>query len=98
MIHNIGDKVFCRSNEPEQPLIVGHIKRIETCGGKCHLPVVEDELGKEWMGGCIRPYDNAVHLVIIGLPSIEQWNYLVQDVPHNQIPEKYGVKYKTFNK
>lgn len=93
----VGDKVFCRSNEPDQPLIVGLVTRIETWGGKCYLPVVKDEQGKEWMGGCIRPYNAMDHSVLKDLQSIEQWNFLVADTdPHNQIAEKYGVKYKTF--
>ncbi len=93
----VGDKVFLRSNEPDQPLVVGPVKRIETMGGKCSLPVVEDAEGQEWMGGCVRPYKFMNHEIMKDMPAIEQWNFLVADTdPHNQIAEKYGVKYRTY--
>lgn len=98
MTLKIGDKVFLRSNEPDQPLIVGPVKRFESLGGRISTPfaVVEYE-GKEWYGGCVRPYNSQDHEVLKDLKAIEQWNFLVADThPMNQISEKYGVKYKTF--
>lgn len=94
----VGDKVFLRSNEPDQPLIVGHIRRFENWGGKLSnpFPVVLDDNAQEWFGGCICEYSIDKLMILGELQAIEQWNFLVKDVPGNQIPEKYGVKYKTF--
>ncbi len=91
---NVGDKVFLRSNEPDQDLVVGLVVRM----GPWSIPIVVcEKTDKEWMGGCIRPYDSNTHADLEVLRPIEQWNYLVQDTDaHNQIAEKYGVKYKTF--
>jgi hypothetical protein len=101
MAHNfkVGDKVFLRSNEPDQELVVGLITRFETFGGKVSspIPVVMGEDGQEWMGGCVRPYNSMDHEVLKDMPAIEQWNFLVADTEsHNQLSEKYGVKYKTY--
>jgi hypothetical protein len=38
------------------------------------------------------------HEVLKDMPAIEQWNYLVLDCPGFQLAEKYGVKYRTYNK
>lgn len=96
----VGDKVFLRSNEPDQALVVGKVVRLHLMGRmSCSpIPVVQDEkTGKEYLGGCIRPYDMNTHADLELLRPIEQWNYLVQDTDAmNQISEKYGVKYKTF--
>lgn len=93
----VGDRVFLRSNEPTDALVIGKVIRLHLLGRiMCKpFPVVQDEkTGKEWMGGCIRPYEANLHADLEVLRPIEQWNYLVDKM--NQIPEKYGVKYRTF--
>lgn len=99
-IPKVGDKVFLRSNEPDQPLVIGLVKELRTWGRIIPTPmpvVVDEKTGEEWMGGCVRPYDPNTHADLEVLRHIEQWNYLVQDTEaHNQIAEKYGVKYRTF--
>jgi hypothetical protein len=94
----VGDKVFLRSNEPDEPLVVGRVVRMITLGDSS-VPVVKDLMGKERVGGCLRPYNVGDVEVLTALRPIEQWNYLVrEDDAMFQIKEKYGVQYKTFKR
>ena len=63
----IGDKVICKSNEPDGYMI-GHIKYFYDCEGKWRLPkmlpksyvityIIEESTGKEWgIMGVVAPY------------------------------------------
>lgn len=95
----LGDRVICRSNEPD-PLIVAEIIEFWNNCGKWDEPIIhvkDEKDGKIWgICGVVRLYDQELVDKLNTMPSIEQWNYLVQ--PHGQIAEKYGVTYKTYDK
>lgn len=78
-IFKIGDKVICRSNEPD-PLIVGEIESFWDNQGKWSepIPYIKDENGKSWgIMGIIRPYSDKLCDKLIKMKPLEQWNYFV---------------------
>jgi hypothetical protein len=89
----VNDKVIVKSNEPE-PYFIGQV--VEYLSDDDDIPKVRDEkTGQEfWCMGAIRPYSKELTDKLDTMETIEQWNYLTHR--HCQIPEKYGIKYKTY--
>lgn len=82
-IFRVGDKVICRSNEPD-PLIVGKIESFWDNQGKWSepIPYIKDEYGNSWgVMGILRPYSNKLYNKLNKMKPLEQWNYFV--------PKKY---------
>ena len=77
----LGDKVICRSNEPN-PLVIGEIVEFWDNDGKwtnC-IPYIKDENGKLWgCMGIIRPYSEKLMTELKHLRPLEQWNYFVDE-------------------
>ena len=77
----LGDKVICRSNEPD-PLMVGELVSLWDNEGKWTnpIPYVKDEDGKLWgIMGIMRPYSDELYEELSKLKPLEQWNYFL---PH----------------
>ena len=94
---NLGDRVICRSNEPN-PLVIGEIVEFWDNDGKwtnC-IPYIQDEKGKLWgCMGILRPYSEELMSEIENLKPLEQWNYFV-DEPYKYNPEKMAQKEKRY--
>jgi hypothetical protein len=93
----LGDKVICRSNEPD-PLVIGEIVEFWDNDGKwtnC-IPYIKDENGKLWgCMGIIRPYSEKLMAELKHLRPLEQWNYFV-DEPYKYTPKKMDQKEKRY--
>lgn len=88
-----GQKVIVVSNEPEN-ISVGKIVGFD--GLKSNkLPIVKIGEKEYLCFSIVVPYNKDLFFKLDTLPPIEAWNYLA--LPHAQIEEKYGVKYKTYN-
>jgi hypothetical protein len=97
-------RVICRSNEPD-PLTIGTIDFFYCPkhwydGGRGEdsaIPYIRCESTGKLFGilGIIKTYSEELLKKLETMPPIEQWNYLAYSC--NQIEEKYGVKYKTYN-
>jgi len=102
----VGDRVIVRSNEPTPLMIgtmIGTMIRVDLITqAKNPMPIVKDEKdGKEYLCfSLLKPYDKTLFAKLSEMQSLEQYNYLLATNNHcdNQIKEKYGVKYNTFNK
>jgi len=93
----LGDKVICRSNEPN-PLIIGEIVEFWDNDGKWSncIPHIKDETDKVWgCMGIIRPYSEELMSELKDLKPLEQWNYFV-DEPYKYTPEKMDQKEKRY--
>jgi hypothetical protein len=80
-IFKLGDKLICRSNEPD-PLLVGELVSLWDNEGKWPdpIPYVKDEEGEIWgVMGIIRPYSDELYNELSKLKPLEQWNYFVTD-------------------
>jgi hypothetical protein len=100
IIYKIGDKVICKSNEPDE-YFVGIIVEFWTNKGKFSnpTPIVKDlETMKDWMVmGIVIHYNEELTKILDDLLPIEQYNYLIKDyLWMDQLEEKYGMKYRTF--
>jgi len=82
LTYNIGDKVICRSNEPE-PLLVGKIIEFWDNNGKWSTPVPqvkEERTGKvRGVMGAIRPHSHELMVILREMKPLEQWNYLIPE-------------------
>lgn len=80
--YKIGDKVICRSNEPD-PLFIGVITEFWNNEGKWKkaLPVVLDkETNKSiTFAGIMRPYSKELHNHLLKMKPLVQWNYLAPE-------------------
>ena len=91
-VFKVGDKIISRSNEPDQPLLIGEVLKLVQ-----NIPVVADETGEQFLCcGSNHHYSEELLKEIEGMPAIEQWNYLTPN--HCQLSDKYGVTYKTYPK
>jgi hypothetical protein len=81
VLYKVGDKVICRSNEPE-PLLIGKIDYFWDNYGKwtnC-IPHIKDNEGNVYgVMGIMKPYTDELLEEIKDLRPLEQWNYFVED-------------------
>lgn len=105
-IFNLGDKVICRSNEPD-PLLVGELVSLWDNEGKWESPIpyIKDDNGEIWgIMGVMRPYSDDLYNQLIKMSPLEQWNYFVpkeyryseQDILKKE--ESYNRRKKSLDK
>ena len=86
MIHGIeykiGDKVICRSNQPE-PLWIGKIVSFWDNKGKWTsvIPQIRNVRSGKIYGfmGAIRPHSEELMITLREMKPLEQWNYLIPE-------------------
>jgi hypothetical protein len=80
--YKIGDKVICRSNEPD-PLWVGKIVSFWDNHGRWTnaTPQIRNVRSGKIYGfmGAIRPYSNELMVILREMKPLEQWNYLIPE-------------------
>ena len=97
-IFKIKDKVIVVGNEPGGFLIADIVGFWDN-DGKWNNPMPQliDERGKEYSTfGIMNHYSDDLVELLNTMEDLEQYNFLVRE--HGQLEEKYGIKYKTFNK
>lgn len=96
--YTLGDRVICRSNEPD-PLLIGEIVEFWDNDGKWSdcIPQVRSESDGLIYGimGIIKPYSEGLMNELSGLRPLEQWNYFV-DEPYKYSEEDIIRKEKSY--
>jgi hypothetical protein len=97
---NIGDKVLCRSNEPND-LIVGEIVEFWDNEGKWTeaVPMVHDIKSNKTYTcfGIVKKYSDELLTNLNTMKPLEQWNFLVEE-PYRYTPEQILKKEQNFLK
>jgi len=80
--YKIGDKVICRSNQPE-PLWIGKIVNFWDNKGKWMsvIPQIRNVRSGKIYGfmGAIRPYSEELMITLREMKPLEQWNHLIPE-------------------
>lgn len=91
-----GDKIFVISNEPDEGDFIYTFKGVAP---PLDFAVYEDENGELFFtGGRVYKFTETLYKILQPLKAIERYNYLAKAIgaPEAQLPEKYGVSYRTF--